>query len=107
MRVESVIKLKKIKFQNNNIVGVLYYPENINGKWESNTIGFVMKSDEKKFNSLKKLLEKKELFEISALLCKSDKNYYLKITKIELCKNKYKNLGNEEEQEEDNLRLTL
>lgn len=107
MRVESIIKLKKIKFQNNNIVGVLYYPEFINGNWESNTIGFVMKSDEKKFNSLKKLLEKKELFEIIGTLCKEDKKYYLKITKIELCKNKYKNLGNEEEQEEDNLRLTL
>lgn len=107
MKVESIVKLKKIKFENNEIIGILYYPEFINGKWESNTIGFVMKSDEKKFKSLQKLLEREELFEITAMLCKENKKHYLKITKIELCKSKYKNLGEKIDEEKDNLRLTL
>lgn len=104
MRVEGLIKFKKIKIKGNEILGVLNFVEKIEKEWVNQTIGFTY-NNIKAFEALNKQLKNNEMFEIVGNLCKSEKNFYIKISKLELCKNKYKNLGSDKS--DGNLDLTL
>ena len=52
-------------------------------------IGFYMKNNGKIMKSLTEFMEKKELLEITGKLFKENKNFYINILDLKLCKTKY------------------
>lgn len=95
MFVNGLVKIKRFKdFPDKKLVmGVFKFSSNTTSSIEE--IGFTIPRNDKVLNTLRSSLDNNDFLEITGKLYKKDKVFYIRITSISKCQEKYNLLSQE------------